>query len=146
MVKLGTTCDRPIINVHLYPTFIAAAGGTPAADLDGVSLLPLFKGSTTLQRESVFWHFPGYLDNAVPRGRDPVFRTRPVSVIRKGDWKLHREQLATNHAVELYNIATDIGERSELALKETKKRDELLGELLVWMDRTKAPLAKLPTP
>lgn len=49
------------------------------------------------------------------------FRTRPVSVILKGDWKLHlyheewqldggRAKLATSHAVELYNLAEDIGE------------------------------------
>src|SRR5262249_22706760 len=84
--------------------------------LDGESLLPLFKGAGKLKRQAIFWHFPGYLDDPVIRGRDPVFRSRPVSVIRKGDWKLHlyheewqlgggREKIATNNAVELYNIS-----------------------------------------
>lgn len=155
VVKPGTQCDTPIINVDLYPTFIAAAGGTPAPDLDGENLLPLFQGGTKLRREALFWHFPGYLDNPVPRGRDPVFRTRPVSVIRQGDWKLHlyheewlldggRAGLATNRAVELYNIATDIGERTDLALKETKKRDELLDKLIEWFRTTRAPLPTKP--
>ena len=104
---------------------------------------------TKLQRESSFWHFPGYLDSPVPRGRDPVFRTRPISVIRQGDWKLHlyheewlfdggRAALATNRSVELYNIVTD------LATKEPKKRDELLGNLLAWFKQTDAKLAAKP--
>jgi hypothetical protein len=35
----------------------------------------------------IFWHFPGYLDRPVIRGRDPVFRIRPVTVMRSDDWK-----------------------------------------------------------
>ena len=155
VIAPGSECAVPIVNVDLYPTFVAAAGGAPAADLDGESLLPLLKGNTELQRAAIFWHFPGYLDGPVPRGRDPVFRTRPVSVIRKGDWKLHlyheewlldggSAAVATNHALELYNLAADIGERTDLAQKETAKRDELLGDLLAWLEKTNAPLAKRP--
>ncbi len=91
----------------------------------------------------------------MPRGRDPDFRTRPVSVIRQGDYKLHlyheewlldggRDALATNRAVELYHLADDIGERTDLAQKETAKRDELLADLLAWMEKTNAPFAKKP--
>ena len=142
----------PIINTDLYPTFVAAAGGTPAPDLDGENLLPLFTGdATATKRPAIFWHFPGYLDGPVARGRDPVFRTRPISVIRKGDWKLHlyheewlldggRAALATNKAVELYHLSEDIGERTDLSNKKTTKRDELLADLLAWFEKTKAPL------
>ncbi|WP_435020505.1 sulfatase [Tundrisphaera sp. TA3] len=148
----GSRCDVPIINQDLYPTFVAAAGGTPAPALDGANLLPLFEGKGTIDRTSIFWHFPGYLDKPVPRGRDPLFRTRPVTVIRKGDWKLFlyheewvldggRDALATNHAVELYRVGQDIGEREDLAQKETARRDELLGDLLGWIKSTDARLA-----
>lgn len=99
----------------------------------------------------IFWHFPGYLNGPVPRGRDPVFRTRPVSVIRQGDWKLHlyheewqldggRQRIESNNAVELYNLAEDPGERHNLALTETGRRDELLETLLGWIERVSAPL------
>jgi hypothetical protein len=91
------------------------------------------------------------LDDPVIRGRDPVFRSRRVSVIRKGDWKLHlyheewqldggRAKLDTNNAVELYNIAADIGERNNLANTNKAKRDELLGDLLRWFAAVNAPL------
>jgi len=153
VIKPGSTCDIPVINVDLYPTFLAAAGAeVPRGKvLDGESLVPLFRGEKKLKREAIFWHFPGYLDNPVIRGRDPVLRTRPVSVIRKGDWKLHlyleewqldggKDKLATNKAVELYNLTDDIGERKDLANTNTAKRDELLGDLLKWHEATKAPL------
>jgi arylsulfatase A-like enzyme len=158
VVAPGSTCDVPVLNVDFYPTFLAAAGATPpTSPLDGESLLPLFQGKTELQRKSIFWHFPGYLDNPVLRGRDPVFRTRPVSVIRKGDLKLHlyheewlldggREKLATNRAVELYNLATDPGETTDLALTDTATRDELLNDLTAWINRTSAPLPEKPNP
>ncbi|HQR36082.1 MAG TPA: sulfatase [Blastocatellia bacterium] len=153
VIKPGTHSTVPIHNVDLYPTFLAVAGAaTPTGKvLDGESLLPLFKQTGALKRKSLFWHFPGYLDDPVIRGRDSVFRTRPVSVIRKGDWKLHlyheewlldggRENLAASNAVELYNIATDIGERTNLANTNTAKRDELLNELLRWFKDVNAPL------
>lgn len=156
-VRPGSKCDVPIINIDLYPTFLAAAGAEvpEGKTLDGESLLPLLTGSGELSRQSIFWHFPGYLDGPVIRGRDPVFRTRPVSVIRQGDWKLHlyheewqldggREQLATNNAVELYNVAEDVGERKNIANENTERRDKLLGDLLGWFDHADALLPSEP--
>jgi arylsulfatase A-like enzyme len=155
VVRPGSSCDAPVMQADLYPTFVAAAGGEPSPSLDGASLLPLLRGeSGTLARTSLYWHFPGYLNQPVPRGRDPVFRTRPVTVVRRGDWKLFlyheewlldggRDRLATNHAVELYNVRDDIGERTDLAGVETARRDELLADLLGWIERTGAPLARV---
>ncbi len=158
VVTPGSKCDVPVLNVDFYPTFLAAAGAAaPASPLDGESLLPLFQGKTELQRKSIFWHFPGYLDGPVLRGRDPVFRTRPVSVIRKGDWKLHlyheewqldggREKLAANHAVELYNLARDQGETIDLAATHARERNDLLDDLLGWMKSTQAVLPEKANP
>jgi arylsulfatase A-like enzyme len=152
VITPGSTCDIPVINVDFYPTFLAAAESEPpSTPLDGESLLPLFQGKPKLSREAIFWHFPGYLDGPVPRGRDPVFRTRPVTVMRKGDWKLHlyheqwqldggRKSLDTNSAVELYNLADDPGETDNLATRNRSTRDELLDEMLAWMKRVPAPL------
>jgi arylsulfatase A-like enzyme len=159
VIKPGTRSDVPVMNIDLYPTFLAVAGATPpqGKTLDGESLLPLFNGTGRLKRQAIFWHFPGYLDDPVIRGRDSVFRTRPVSVIRKGDWKLHlyheewqldggRDKLATNNAVELYHIAADIGERNNLANANKAKRDELLKELLSWFRSVNAPLPTAKNP
>jgi arylsulfatase A-like enzyme len=165
VTKPESRCDVPVINVDLFPTFLAAAGVTVPAGklLDGESLLPLLmlKGESALKRQAIFWHFPGYLDSAVIRGREldirTGFRTRPVSVIHKGDWKLHlyheewqldggREKMATNHAVELYNLAEDSGERNDLAGTNPGKRDELLDHLLAWIKATGALIPTDPNP
>lgn len=151
VIRPGTRSGIPVTQVDLYPTLLEAAGAAVPADLplDGESLLPVLRSQRVLQRRTVFWHFPGYLDTPVIRGRDPVFRTRPVSVIRKGDWKLHlfheewlldggRAGLATNKAVELYNLMTDPGERKDLAAA-SPKRDELLKDLLQWLEDIRAP-------
>jgi arylsulfatase A-like enzyme len=159
VTSAGTTCDVPVINVDFYATFAAVAGAKLPVDrpLDGANLAPLFAGATRLDRPAIFWHFPGYLDGPVPRGRDPLFRTRPVSVIRKGGWKLHlyheewqldggRAKLAGNNAVELYHLAEDPGEHRNLAAIEPQRRDELVDDLLAWIKRIPAPLPTDPNP
>jgi arylsulfatase A-like enzyme len=163
VTRPGSRSDVPIINVDFYPTFLAVAGApVPAGKtLDGESLVPVLKGTGSLQRSAIFWHFPGYLNNPVNRGREldvrTGFRSRPVTVIRKGDWKLHlyheewqldggRARLDTNHAVELYNLADDIGERHDLANENTAKRDELLNDLLAWQKSTHALMPSEPNP
>jgi arylsulfatase A-like enzyme len=152
-VRPGSTCDVPVSNIDFYPTFLDAAAARPPKNkiLDGASLVPLLGGASGLKRQSIFWHFPGYLNDPVIRGRDPVFRTRPVSVIRKGDFKLHlyheewqldggRDRLASNRAVELYNIRADVGERNDLVTKNPANRDELLNDLLDWQRSVSATM------
>lgn len=151
-IKAGTVNKTPIINLDLYPTFLALAGNNDPG-LDGENLMPLFAGQTpTTKRQTIFWHFPGYLNNPVNRGRDSIFRSRPVTAMRKGDWKIllyHEEwildggieRINTNNAVELFNLKVDEGERNNLASVNKRKRDELLNDVLAWF---KATNAKLP--
>ena len=163
VIKAGSKSDVPVINLDLFPTFLAAAGApVPAGKvLDGESLLPLLRGTGTLQRRAIFWHFPGYLNQPVIRGRDidvrDGFRSRPVTVMNEGGWKLHlfheewqldggRATLGTNRAVELYDLNADPGEHHDLALTNPAKRDELLDRLLAWMKATDALVPSQPNP
>ena len=163
VTQAGSQCDVPVINVDLFPTFLAAAGSVipEGKVLDGESLLPLPGGNGKLNRQAIFWHFPGYLDDPVIRGREldvrTGFRSRPVSVIHKGDWKLHlyheewqldggRERLAENNAVELYTLHDDIGERNNVSPTQPAIRDELLSDLLAWHRSTKALIPHEPNP
>ncbi len=155
-VKQGSQCKVPVISTDFYPTFLDIAGIERPDNyiLDGVSILPLLKGENSLPREKLFWHFPAYLESysgLKKDSRDTLFRTRPVSVIRKGDWKLllfHEEwnldggrgKIADNNSVELYNLGSDTGETRNLCNIETAKRDELLDDLLQWLKDTEAPV------
>jgi len=159
VIKPGTTCDQTIINQDLYPTFVQLAGGKLPADkvLDGQSIVDMFKGKKVANRKPKFWYFPGYLDHLYPGGRDSIFRTRPVTAMRKGDWKIllyHEEwlldggmnKIATNNAVEIYNLKNDIGEQHNLANVDTAKRNELIKDVLAWHKQVKAILPVKPNP
>ena len=151
VIESGSTCEQPVMQIDLFPTYIKLARTKIDKELDGENLFPLFKQTGSLKRESIYWHMPGYLDRSKSGARDKNFRTRPVSVIRKGKWKLHLyleewildggiEKIDTNRAVELYNIDKDISEKNDIALQRKDVRDELLNDLLNWHKHVKAPI------
>ncbi|NQV34102.1 MAG: sulfatase-like hydrolase/transferase, partial [Phycisphaeraceae bacterium] len=151
VVKPGSTCDEPIIGVDLYPTFCDMVGAKYPKDQaqDGVNLVPLLKGEVeSLAERALFWHFPAYLQvgGAVEgvESRDALFRSRPCSIIRLGDWKLH--QYFEDGGLELYNLKLDIGETTNLAQQYPKKRQVLLQQLLQWRDKVGAPVPSEPNP
>jgi hypothetical protein len=54
------------------------------------------------------------------------------------------DKIDMNNAIELYNLAVDLGEEHNLAQTETKKRDELLDQLIDWQNKIKAPIPAEP--
>ena len=58
------------------------------------------------------------------------------------EWQLDggRTKLPQNNAVELYNLREDIGEHTNLAATQAAKRDELLADVLAWIERVHAPV------
>lgn len=108
LANTGTINSTPIIAFDLYPTLVEAAGGTLPSGyaIDGVSQWSMLTGTNpNLNRDAIYWHFPGYL---IDSKRDQ----RPVSVVRKGDYKLiHNYETAS---YEMYNLITDIGETTNL--------------------------------
>ncbi|TWU06185.1 sulfatase [Stieleria varia] len=144
-IKSGRS-DEPIAQIDLYPTFCALLGISPpeGQPLDGVNLLPLWTGQVpALPKRSLFWHFPAYLEsyrNCVDEQRDPLFRSRPVGVIRQGDWKLM--EFFESGDLELYHLTDDIGETSDLSASHPEKRDELHAELKAWRAAVDAPVPR----
>ena len=142
VVKAGKT-SVPITGVDLYPTLLAIAGAErPDQVLDGVDLVPLFaRGEVAgLGERALFWHFPAYLQSYKVTGeqRDPLFRTRPCSVIRRGRFKLH--EYFEDGALELYDLEDDIRERKNLADEMPDKRDELHRLVKEWRKAIGAPV------
>ena len=153
VVEPGSRSSTPVIGVDLFPTFCEIAGATlPEQPLDGVSLVPLLSGdpaaAATLANRPLFWHFPAYLESYGGRTsgeqRDPLFRSRPCSVIRRGDWKLH--EYFEDGGLELYDLRADIGESRNLAADHPQKRDELHTQLKAWRHELKAPVPATPNP
>ncbi len=150
VVAPGSRSDTPVIGVDLYPTFCAMAKiETPKGQpLDGVDLVPLLRGAAPkLEERALFWHFPAYLQASGGQGResrDPLFRTRPCSIVRVGDWKLHH--YFEDDGLELYNLRDDIGEATNLAKKQPEKARALLERLEVWRRQIGAPVPRERNP
>lgn len=138
VVRPGTVCDVPTIHVDLFPTFLEVAGATtPAQPLDGESLVRLFRDPAAgLKREAIFQHFPGYLGAAANR-----WRTTPVGVIQKGDWKLM--EFFEDGRLELYHLGEDVSERRNLAVEQAERAKAMHAALAAWRREIQAPM---PTP
>ncbi|RCS26667.1 aryl-sulfate sulfohydrolase [Polaribacter sp. WD7] len=141
-IQPNTKSEVPITNLDIFPTVLQYAGiDASALHLDGNNLSPVLEEEVQVFDRPLFWHFPIYLqaynvnDN---ENRDPLFRTRPGSVVRKGDWKLH--YYFEDNAIELYNLSEDISEKHNLAEVNPEKATELLTLLKQWWQDTNAPI------
>ncbi len=136
-IKPGSICAEPIITVDMYPTLLELAHSQAPGNypLDGVSYAKLLfgDGKGTLQRDAIYWHFPGYLGAGVGH-----WRTTPGGAIRSGDWRL-QEYFEDGH-VELYNLRDDLSQKHNLAASNPAKARELHEKLLAWRKEIKAPM------
>ena len=132
--------DVNVSQLDFFPTLMELAGvHDNELLLDGKSLLPLLENNDKSQfaERPLFWHFPAYLEGGNKETRDKYFRSRPVSVIRKGDWKLIENY--EDNSIELYNIKTDIGEKHDLSESNSVKVQELKTALDEWKKNIGAP-------
>ena len=87
----------------------------------------------------MFFHFPVYLEaynKLEDQGRDPLFRTRPGSVIISGQWKLHH--YFEDEGLELYDLNQDIGESNNLAKTKPDILNKNLKKLNDWRENSNA--------
>ena len=144
-IRGETKSDMPVTNIDFYPTLLEVAGikKPKGKQLDGGSILPVLTGTGkgTLEQRPLFWHFPIYLQAYLKEGdptQDPLFRTRPGSAVRLGDWKLI--QYFENNDLELYHLKEDLSEKNNLAETNPEKLNELLEILENWRKETQAPV------
>lgn len=153
-IKAGTS-EEPITAVDLFPTLCEIAQvQMPEQVCDGHSIVAHATGnsktiSSSGEPRALFWHFPAYLESSRLRRlyteqRGPIFRTRPCSVIRKGNWKLL--QFFETGDTELYNLASDIGETKNLAAENPAIASSLLQELKSWQAETGADIPTQKNP
>ncbi len=120
-IPAGQVDDRPVIQLDIHPTALAAAGVDikPEWKLDGVNLLPYITGEKKeAPHDHLFWRFG------------------PQMALRQGDWKLVKApgggaegplgaSKSSTDGAQLYNLKADIGEKDNLADKNPKKVKEL---------------------
>lgn len=128
VTKAGTICRVPVMSTDFFPTFVRAAGGrvNGVGPIDGVDLMPLLHGGQQLDREALYWHYPHYSNQG----------GFPASAIRVGSWKLiERLEDGRTH---LYNLATDIGERVDMAAAHPGRVDAMRKKLHAWYEEVDA--------
>jgi len=127
--------DTPVISMDIYPTVLeltdVAGRQIQNQELDGLSLKPVLSGQATIDRDSLFWHYPHYHTQGA----------QPYSAIRKGHWKLIH--VYEEPEVQLYNLQDDLSEARNLADARPEIRDQLMEELNSWRQ---AVAAQAPTP
>ena len=137
LVDGGTVNHTPVMPIDFYKTFANLGGATlPGSQtLDGEDLTAILADNTAdLGRENVYWHLPGYL---ISGGRDQS----PQTVVRQGDWKLMYNY--EDQSYELYDLATDPSETTNLADANDAIVDDLSTDIINWLDDVDAPLATL---
>lgn len=125
--------EKPVIQLDLAATAIAAAGLQDVSDLDGVNLIPFFEHSDSQPpHDALYWRFGKQM------------------AVRSGDYKLVRYDSNADtltgknnqpvSAAKLYNLADDIGETKDLAMAMPEKVAELQAKWDAWDVANVAPL------
>ncbi|MFM8336197.1 MAG: sulfatase, partial [Opitutaceae bacterium] len=93
-------------------------------------LAAALRGERETER-ALFWHYPHYGNQG----------GAPAAAVRRGDWKLIEWQ--EDNRVELFNLAADLGETTDLAAREPARVERLRTELQAWQREVGA---KFPIP
>ena len=119
-VAAGTLTDAPVINTDWRPTLLELAGLEVPPGLDGVSLAPLLTGRGPAPKRSLFWHFPHYTNQG----------SRPTGAMRDGNWML--VEYYDEEKAELYDLATDPGQRVDVAARNPAHVAQMRTALARW--------------
>jgi len=132
LTPANAVCAEPVVLTDLFPTLCAAAQvPLPAAATDGLDLRPLLRNpAARLPRQAIPFHYPHYYPT-----------TTPVSALRTRDWKLL--EYFEDNRLELYHLAQDPGEKTNLAEKNPTQAQALRAQLHAWRQSVNA---RLPTP
>ena len=114
---------EPVVLGDLVPTICALAKVPAPAPLDFQDISPLLfdsKPPADAKPRALFWHQPHYMNQG----------GKPAGVVREGDWKLIEQY--EDGSLELFNLAKDPSETTDLAAAEPTRVAALRGKLEAW--------------
>ena len=114
--------SEPVVLGDLCPTICALAKVPAPKTLDFQDISPLLFDSKLADTKprALFWHQPHYMNQG----------GKPAGVVREGDWKLIEQY--EDGSLELYNLAKDPSETTDLAAAEPARVAALRGKLEAW--------------
>jgi arylsulfatase A-like enzyme len=125
--KIAPAIRHDVVSaLDLFPTALAIAqtAGPKGIALDGVDLIPLLTGKSNRPLHDLL-----------------LWRYGPDLAIRKENWKLLK---LGEEPARLFDLADDVGEKSDLAGVRPKVVRELTGPLMKWNAQLKPPLWGAP--
>ena len=156
-VKGGQTIDEPVCSLDFLPTFCELAGvklpeGRP---LDGASFTPLFDGQPIVRTTPLYWQYFRSIGEpkAAMRVGDYVILGKwdgpqlpPGAGLAHGDCEIIKA--AKLNGFELYNLKTDLGQKTDLAAAEPGKLKELSALLVAKYEEVQkqGPVWNVPKP
>jgi arylsulfatase A-like enzyme len=125
VIAPNTTSDQVAITMDWTATLLARAEATPdpTAPLDGIDLLPALTGGAPVSRD-LYWR---------------ISQRAQQKAMRSGDWKY----LVTTEGTSLFDLATDPGEKTDVATQRQDVVTRLREKYAAW-ERT--VLAPVPVP
>ncbi|MGP3970484.1 arylsulfatase [Streptomyces sp. 6N223] len=118
----GAVAHRVTPLIDVMPTLAELAGAEAPGGLDGLSAAPLLAGGVAADHDHLYWYRAGKAWTPRARAAERGRGDRLAEALRRGRWKAvrfapGRERSAPDEAwdLELYDLATDPGETTDLA-------------------------------
>ncbi|MEM7317258.1 MAG: sulfatase/phosphatase domain-containing protein, partial [Planctomycetota bacterium] len=136
-IKAGALSNEPLISIDVMPTLLDLAGASCDVKLDGVSFSDVILSGKSLPKRPLYW---ASLSNGGHRSE----------AVRQDAWKLvvlHPQAAPgtfENPRKELYNLAADPGETTNVADQHPARVASMLKQLRSWFAETQATATKQP--
>lgn len=133
VIKEGSVVNTPVISNDFFPTLNEITSNHITENkTDGISLVSVLKGSNSIEREAIYWHYPHYHRQGY----------KPSGAIRMGDYKLiewyEKSIQGLDRQLDLYNIKEDISESNNLALENPELAKKMQDKLHAWLKSVNA--------
>jgi arylsulfatase A len=124
-IPAGGESDHPWAHWDMLPTLAALGGVSPPSGIDGMSMAAALRGERQDTHDFFYWEFH-------ERGFQQAVRT--------DDWKAVR--LEPGAPLELYDLATDLGETTNVA----DAYPDVVAQIETYLQSARTPSERWPTP
>ncbi|QGJ72382.1 N-acetylgalactosamine 6-sulfate sulfatase [Planctomycetales bacterium 10988] len=114
-IEAGSTTDRSVLTMDIYPTLLEAAQAPADPEIDGVSFLPTLLGKEQPKPERTLYF--------IRREGGGKFLGKTIDAVIQGEWKIL--QNTPFSPLELYNLKRDPQEENDLMEKAPKIAREM---------------------
>jgi arylsulfatase A-like enzyme len=119
VIAPGSETDRTTLTMDIFHTVCAVAGVASPAQTDGVSFLPALRGERETGAARDFYF--------VRREGGAAYGGKTIEALRRGDWKILQDSPFA--PLELYNLANDPAEQTNMAAQRPKIFEEMSAAL-----------------